>query len=418
MKLTSLGLICCLLMSLKISAQWQLLDSIRNAQPELLSESENMLLVPEYRTWKEFTERVKDSSVPLRILHVGGSHVQAGFFTGRLKQHLQQLFKDSLPSPSLIFPYHLAGTNNPLHYRIEGNRKSWTGRRSPLSYHEGSWGLMGISAVLEESSDTLCIQANYKSSGTEERFDRMRFLLDSLPLEIELSWARPDLINEVVTNKEKGYIDIFLNESVTESEVVITQKIPGSFVIRGIELGKEESRVSYIAAGTNGARFVSLDRCEDWFSELALYPSDLIILAIGTNDAYVRDFNGELFEERYRFWIERIQLEHPKTAILLVVPNDAYYKNKFANPATSRQRDIIMKLASEYQTAVWDLYSLMGGLGSSNTWLQAGLMHTDRLHFSITGYEVLADLLMEAFLKNWQMSFPEGEYNPLATHTP
>lgn len=418
MKFTILGLICFLFMSLKISAQWQLLDSIRSAQPTLFAEIENNILVPKHSTWNILSERVRDSAVPLRIIHVGGSHVQAGFFSGRLKQHLQQLLKDSLPSPSLVFPYHLAGTNNPLHYRIEGNRKSWTGRRSPLSYHQGSWGLMGITAVLEEFSDTLCIQANYQSSAMEERFDRIRFLLDSLPSGLQLTWARPDLIREVVKNSEKGFVDVFLNESVTESEVRITQRIRGSLVIRGIELDREGSRMSYIAAGTNGARFLSLDRCDDWFTELAMYPSDLIILAIGTNDAYVRNFNEELFEERYRTWIERIQREHPDTAILLIVPNDAYYKNKFANPATSRQRDIIMNLAKEYQTAVWDLYSLMGGLGSSNTWLEAGLMHTDRLHFSIIGYEVLADLLLEALLKNWQITYPKGEYNPLASQTP
>jgi lysophospholipase L1-like esterase len=81
---------------------------------------------------------------------------------------------------------------------------------------------------------------------------------------------------------------------------------------------------------------------------------------------------------------------------LLTVPNDSYYRRKYPNPFTEDARQVIYQLASEYNMAVWDLYELMGGLGSSQYWYQHKLMSRDRVHFSKLGYSLKADLFLEA----------------------
>lgn len=90
---------------------------------------------------------------------------------------------------------------------------------------------------------------------------------------------------------------------------------------------------------------------------------------------------------------------NPKCAILLTVPNDAYYKRRYANKNTERMRDVIIELAIQYQFPVWDLYGLMGELNSSATWRDAGLMKKDLVHFTPKGYHFKGDLYFDAFLK-------------------
>lgn len=52
--------------------------------------------------------------------------------------------------------------------------------------------------------------------------------------------------------------------------------------------------------------------------------------------------------------------------------------------------------------AVWDLYKIMGGLGSSQKWYRNKLMPRDRIHFTKTGYNIKADLLLQALVNAWE----------------
>ena len=97
--------------------------------------------------------------------------------------------------------------------------------------------------------------------------------------------------------------------------------------------------------------------------------------------------------------IEMVLEANPRCAILLTVPNDCYYKKRYANKNTARQREVIMDLAKKYQCGVWDFYGFMGGLGSSNTWREAGLMRGDYVHFTLEGYHLKGELYIDAFLK-------------------
>jgi lysophospholipase L1-like esterase len=81
------------------------------------------------------------------------------------------------------------------------------------------------------------------------------------------------------------------------------------------------------------------------------------------------------------------------------VPNDSYYQKKYLNRNIERQRNVIIELAEKYKLAVWDVYGIMGELGSSKTWQNAGLMQADLVHFTPLGYQLKGKLLTDAFLK-------------------
>ena len=65
-------------------------------------------------------------------------------------------------------------------------------------------------------------------------------------------------------------------------------------------------------------------------------------------------------------------------------------------------RDIIFKLADENNCAVWDFYTIMGGLNSSYAWNLNGLMNRDRIHFNRRGYLLKGDLFFIAFLDAYE----------------
>ena len=64
--------------------------------------------------------------------------------------------------------------------------------------------------------------------------------------------------------------------------------------------------------------------------------------------------------------------------------------------------EVFLDLAREYQGAVWNLYRVMGGMGSSARWHKAGLMQKDQVHFTLRGYQLLGDLLFNALVADYQ----------------
>jgi lysophospholipase L1-like esterase len=61
----------------------------------------------------------------------------------------------------------------------------------------------------------------------------------------------------------------------------------------------------------------------------------------------------------------------------------------------------MFELAEEYGAAVWDVYDIMGGKNSVIKWRDAGLIKSDRLHFTPEGYVLLGDLLYNAIVEDY-----------------
>jgi lysophospholipase L1-like esterase len=55
------------------------------------------------------------------------------------------------------------------------------------------------------------------------------------------------------------------------------------------------------------------------------------------------------------------------------------------------------RLAAKYNGAVYDLFEIMGGLGSIRKWQNADLAASDKIHLSKKGYELQADMMTFAF---------------------
>ena len=71
------------------------------------------------------------------------------------------------------------------------------------------------------------------------------------------------------------------------------------------------------------------------------------------------------------------------------------------NPNGQVARRAFERLACKWQSGFWDLFEVMGGLGSVQRWRDLGLARPDRVHFTRAGYELVGRLFVEAFLNDY-----------------
>ena len=167
----------------------------------------------------------------------------------------------------------------------------------------------------------------------------------------------------------------------------------------GIELDNDDPGVICSAVGINGAEVSSFLKCNLLEAQLKILNPEWIIISLGTNDAYSKNFDKNSFENHYNQLIERIKHALPNSFVLLTTPADSYRKKRYPNPDMMVAKQVIMDIANRNNCAVWDLHEVMGGYMSMKKWQAAGLAAGDKVHFSKAGYELQGDLLFNAFLK-------------------
>ncbi len=414
MKKKILPALLLLLFSASLNAQHFILDSIRQVNGSLIKEEFNTFAFADSsenfnRFFHKLDSLYNGYPVDIQIFHIGGSHIQADIYPNRVREYLRNITPFTGSARGLIFPYRLVGTNNPANYAITGDRKQWKGERSSRSGDSGLWGLCGISVTLDGDSDTLRISANRKVNvKAPYTFDKIRLFIESDSSGYTVAPSDSLLkFRSLIFNPEKGYCDIEFYDTVSSAGLLISKNdsIDNAFLsLSGMELKNGFHGISYNSIGVNGASFRSYSRCTLFNRQLQLFRPDLFIISIGTNDASTRDFDAERFRSYYDSLISVIQAVNPECAILLTVPNDSYYRKKYPNKNTAIQQQVIHELARKHRQAVWDFYAVMGGLGSSQRWYNRKLMVYDRIHFTLTGYNLKGDLLAVALIGQWERS--------------
>ncbi|WP_445747586.1 GDSL-type esterase/lipase family protein [Polaribacter sp.] len=405
-------LIIALFWATNFSAQRYILDSILPIHGRVIHQEENQfqfaLESPYFNLFfKRMDSIFEGKNDKLHIFHIGGSHIQADIYSNKLRTYLQNTNDVSMAQRGFIFPFYLAKTNNPSNYKISGTRDKWKGYRCSVT-DSVAWGLSGISAAFREKSDTIYIKANHKNyTKNSYKFDKFRLFYNTWKNDYDIRFLDSTLVVSDTLNSDVFYKEYRFSSEVDSIAIAIQLKdstnVNPEFLFMGAELMNSNPGIEYTSIGVNGASFAFYNRSAYFEKQLQLYKPDLFIISIGTNDAYMSksQFDGEKFKNYYESFIQMIQRVNPNCAILLTVPNDSYYRKKIPNPNTATQQKIIYEITQKYQMAVWDFYKIMGGFGASNKWYQRKLMPRDRVHFTYLGYQIKADLLLNAFIDAW-----------------
>ena len=321
-------------------------------------------------------------SDPIRIVHIGDSHLQAGFLTEKIKQELFQKFSaDTIASPGFVFPYSIAQTNNPFFYKIDYTGQ-WDWCKNVDLEKTCSLGLSGITVRTKDSLSSIQLKMKNEKYNDPIKyyFNSIRILHSSNPINIKVNGTK------ALTHDGSSFVNL---NNITDSisiEIKISNK-GEYFELYGLILENEESKINYHTIGVNGAIAQSYLKCEYFSKHLKNIDPDLIILSLGTNEAFTEDFN--LIEHEYvlKDLVLQIKDVTPYTDIMLTIPND-HFKNGKSNVNVERVRENILKIAKEFDLFYWDFYSIMGSQASMEKWHERGLTGEDKIHFKKKGYEM------------------------------
>jgi len=131
---------------------------------------------------------------------------------------------------------------------------------------------------------------------------------------------------------------------------------------------------------------------------------DLVVFGIGINDAYMPtdEFKAEEYKQNYLALMNRIRSVNSEVKFIFITNNDSYYKRKFPNKNALNVRDAMFELSKQENVAVWDFFTIMGGLNSIKKWEAEKLAKPDKVHFTNEGYQLKADLLFDAIKRDFE----------------
>ena len=348
----------------------------------------------------------------LNFYHIGGSHLQADIYTHDFRTFLQTNWPGLSGERGLVFPFNLAHTNNPSNYNFS-SPNIWKGYRSVNQRPEDlDYGLSG--AAITCSDSLVIINFKHLRTAAKPPFDRLRIYHNTGSFPYDLNFGDQELLVTAVEHYSNlGYTEVAFSDHLDSLDLLFVKNSVAPFTMElyGFEFLNDLPGISYTAIGINGASLPTYLANTNFSRDLQLSPPDLFIFSVGTNDAHCtyEAFDPQKYKANLEKMILQVLQSNPNCAILLTVPNDDYYQRKYPNRNTARQREVIFQLAAQYQTAVWDFYGIMGELGSSKTWKNAGLMQSDYVHFTGTGYHLKGTLLIEAFKKNLPNSIMQSK---------
>lgn len=358
--------------------------------------------------YEKFDEIIFGGAGQVDIMHMGGSHVQAGVFSSQVRKHFQSIQPGLNSYRGFLFPFKIAGTNNPVNYRV-GYTGSWEGCRNVERRKACLLGLSGMSATTYQPGAT--IRISFNEDYIRQPFTRVKVyhLQDSSQYAIEAM----DTTYTIQSYPDLGYTELsFLNEKDTvELKFVKTTEKQTSFTLFGLKFENDDPGFAYHAIGVNGADVPAYLRCDLLELHTQSVDPDLVLFAIGINDANTSRFNKKFFKDNYDKLIVKLKAANPELNIVFITNNDSYYRRRYPNENGKEVREAMMELAEKHNAAVWDLFSIMGGLDSISQWDQFGLAQRDKIHFTRAGYQLVGDLLFSALVRSYEYHIKSSNTN-------
>ncbi|MGQ0829098.1 MAG: GDSL-type esterase/lipase family protein [Bacteroidota bacterium] len=351
-------------------------------------------------------EKTKTSRIS--IAHIGDSHIQADHFSGAMRQKLQLRFGNA--GRGLIFPYRVAKSNEPASYKTTTN-VIWDAKRNV--FYEKPLPI-GISGFTIESGDSIaeinlmvkdqpCLGYSFTKFTLFHEKGPNNYditICDDLNCERGTFSSSTDSINPFVSELkfEKPLCQIILRNKVTDT----TQKATR---IYGMLLENDSSGIMYNMIGVNGAEFKHYNMSKYFMQQFPYLDPNLVIVSMGTNEAYHVGFDPALFYKNIDTLITNIRSANPNAFILLTTPADSYRKTRkgrIKNPDMKMARLTIINYCLQHKLPYWDLYEIMGGYGSMGKWYLAKLTSKDRVHFTGRGYQIQGDLFYKALMSGYE----------------
>ncbi len=345
-----------------------------------------------------YRQKQSKSTAQIPFLHIGDSHIQAGFLTRIMRTNLQKEFGNA--GLGLVIPLKLAGTNQPRDYRITSNG-NWESGRMATRNNGYTFGVSGIAIQTKDKSISLDIETRYDSiNNIDYPFNKIAVFHHNAPA------LAPSDSSLVKSTKKLSPYTYSISLSETVRQLSLKQKTSSGDIktIYAFSLENGNGGVLYHTVGVNGAH------CRDFCSAPLLVEQTqplnpkVIIISLGTNESIETPCNIRGFLENLDCLVKGLRKVNPAAVFILTTPAENFRRHQRTRVPNERIiliRDAIVEYAAVNGFAYWDLFEATGGKGSNNRWKQNGLLGRDQIHFSVEGYELQGQLFFEAFMKSY-----------------
>lgn len=340
-------------------------------------------LVPFFELLSRLSRGLRDS---VHILHFGDSHTASDDWTGPLRVSLQQQFGDG--GAGFGFPgYPFLGYRRfDLH---GGASKRWKSEGLLNGNGDSVYGLGGLSITTNDSGQSVYLVADcaYVEVFYQQQPGGGRIAL----------YEDGERAGEVSTEGELG--PAYLAHH--------TEPGPHRFEIHTLDdapvrlfgwVAEKPQGVTYEPMGINGSTAPMMLRWNEATQASFIGRRDpaLIVLAYGTNDASAPQWTLETYRDAFSEVLQRLRRAAPAASILVIGPPDRMQRIS-GRWRPLEKLDMIVAAQREAcqinRCAFWDTRARMGGKGSMQYWVYAGLAQGDYAHFTSAGYQRLAETL-------------------------
>ncbi|MDR2499423.1 MAG: GDSL-type esterase/lipase family protein [Tannerellaceae bacterium] len=362
--------------------------------------------------YRELSDLEAGKDTVINIVHIGDSHIQAGFLSGSAMRLLQDRYGNA--GRGWIAPLRISRTNEPDDYFIRSLVKEWTVGRCIQPRPRCDFGLGGTGLLTESpfvNFDLIITPVNGLGFSYNQvvayRGEKSTPLLPG------------GLLRDSSTVKTAGHPllrmatdTIRLPYAVDSLQLQSTRRKPGSDSLLpdasfrnlyfGFSLSNGRPGLLYHAIGTNGATFAHYAQ-EQFIRRIASLRPSLLIVSLGTNDSFGRGFNTAEFERNVGAFLDLVEKYMPGAAVMLVTPPECYRRtvvNKKRTYIRNERIELVAKslvdIAAERRLACWDFFAATGGRNSHKAWFAGGWMSRDRIHFSKEAYYRQGSMLYRA----------------------
>jgi lysophospholipase L1-like esterase len=302
----------------------------------------------------------------------------------------------------LVVPYHIAKTNGPINYR-SGSSYAWQSKRCVFPNQPLPIGIGGVTINTSDSCADIIIKT-INDSVLNYGFNKVKLfyendstsygfaLLDSLGNRV--SMFVPDSVDNYSFISTAAFPSQTNNMTV---KVLKTGEKQSGATIYGLLLENGNPGIIYHTIGVNGAQFQHYSEARHFSAQTKALKPDLIIISLGTNEAYALNFRQDKFYADMQLLFNQLKQENPNAGFLFTVPACSYRRKK-PNPRLPLAAKTIIRFTTDNNLSYWNLQEVTGGDKSAYNWKKNHLLRPDGVHYSRAGYELQGNLFCKAFL--------------------
>jgi len=342
----------------------------------------------------------------VRILHLGDSHTQMGYFPGEVRDALQTRYGGK--GIGIFFPNSLCFGYNPIGLDIS-SKTQWECEKVLNLKSNIPLGIVGLAM---RSSDSVCA-LNIAFKDKKKIVEEFTVFHENLGEEMEV-FCTDGKVSTYLFSANSAMTKVVLNQPTAETAIYFRRKKGSNpFVLYGLSVNSEISKgINYNTFGVSGGQYRFLaENAPLMVEQMEAFKPDLLIISLGTNDAYLKDLTAEGFTQMLTNLIQSLKKVSPKTEFILTTPPDTEFnKNKPVSREIVMQG--ILNAGKSTRCAVWNFNEAMGGENTFKNWQKLKLANKDGLHFNPAGYYLQGQLFNVALAKAMEKQFPGNGWLP------